>query len=154
MQDNRSPRFYIVPEYQSSASINYQVIDPATFQQIAIRTQVTQNEVDEVLMRVYKTQQQWSKVDAKNRALLAHQLANRLEAMDMKQCAIMMSREMGKPYAEAIGELHHRFANMLKWPVMKRVKLQVRHKWDLFNIPALSRWGYLYISCHLTFLSC
>jgi acyl-CoA reductase-like NAD-dependent aldehyde dehydrogenase len=44
-------------------------------------------------------------VDAKTRAQHLHWLANRIEAEEFTQCAILMSREMGKPYPEAIGEL-------------------------------------------------
>ena len=32
-------------------------------------------------------------------------IANRIEAEDLRRCAELMTREMGKPYPEAIGEL-------------------------------------------------
>ena len=36
---------------------------------------------------------------------ILHRIANRIEATDMRRCAELMSREMGKPYPEAIGEV-------------------------------------------------
>ncbi|HTQ70242.1 MAG TPA: hypothetical protein VMH92_01940 [Acidocella sp.] len=36
------------------------------------------------------------KRDAKSRATALHKLANRIEATDMRRCAVLMCREMGK----------------------------------------------------------
>ena len=66
----------------------------------------TADEIESVLARVNGAQADWKKLDAKVAgARSCTGLANRIEANDMTECAILMSREMGKPYPEAIGEV-------------------------------------------------
>jgi acyl-CoA reductase-like NAD-dependent aldehyde dehydrogenase len=50
-------------------------------------------------------QKGWAATDAKSRAALLHQLANAIATGDLTPVAELMTREMGKPYAEAMGEL-------------------------------------------------
>jgi acyl-CoA reductase-like NAD-dependent aldehyde dehydrogenase len=44
-------------------------------------------------------------MDARTRAKMLHALAHTLETADLSRCAELMTREMGKPYPEAMGEL-------------------------------------------------
>jgi acyl-CoA reductase-like NAD-dependent aldehyde dehydrogenase len=105
MNDAPSPSYYLVPNFYASAGQVHAVIDPATLEQVGQRAEVTQDEMAAVLLRVNGAQGLWKALDAKTRARHLHGLANRIEATDMADCAILMSREMGKPYPEAIGEV-------------------------------------------------
>lgn len=105
MSDSLSPCYYLSPAFHPSSGQAHAVIDPATLEEVAKRGDVTAAELDEVLDRVNAAQKTWARTDAKTRAGQLHRLANRIEATDMTRCAILMSREMGKPYPEAIGEV-------------------------------------------------
>ncbi|WP_170608814.1 aldehyde dehydrogenase family protein [Ruegeria arenilitoris] len=105
MSDILSPCYYLAPRYHSSAGAAHDVIDPATLEVVARRGDVTAAELDGVLARVNAAQKLWAGTDAKTRAAHLHRLAARIEATDMTRCATLMSREMGKPYPEAIGEV-------------------------------------------------
>ncbi|WP_324752748.1 aldehyde dehydrogenase family protein [Roseovarius sp. Pro17] len=105
MSDVTSPCYYLSPDFHRSKGAAHDVIDPATLEGVAQRASVTTDEVETVLDRVNAAQKSWAKTDAKSRAAVLHRLANRIEAHDMTACAILMSREMGKPYPEAIGEV-------------------------------------------------
>ncbi|WP_281973939.1 MULTISPECIES: aldehyde dehydrogenase family protein [Ruegeria] len=105
MPGETTARYYLSPTYELSQMPGVPVIDPATQDQVGIRAQVSGEELEATLARVNAAQKLWAKVDAKSRAQKLHALASRIEATDMTQCAILMSREMGKPYPEAIGEV-------------------------------------------------
>ncbi len=105
MSDIHAPCYYLAPDFHPSEGAGQPVIDPATLEQVGQRAIVTGAELESVLTRVNAAQRKWAKIDAKTRAAMLHQLANRIEAHDMTDCAILMSREMGKPYPEAIGEV-------------------------------------------------
>ncbi|RII39877.1 aldehyde dehydrogenase [Pseudooceanicola sediminis] len=97
--------YYRAPGLHPSAGPQHPVIDPATLETVGQRVTVTQTELDDTITRVDAAQALWKKVDAKTRAQILHRLANRIESSDFTDCAILMSREMGKPYPDAIGEL-------------------------------------------------
>jgi acyl-CoA reductase-like NAD-dependent aldehyde dehydrogenase len=99
------PSFFLTPDYHASGGAPLPVIDPATLGQVGHYARTTDAELATVLTTVNAAQSGWKKLDAKTRAQHLHRLANRIEAEDFTQCAILMSREMGKPYPEAIGEL-------------------------------------------------
>lgn len=105
MSDATAPRYYVAPAYHASAGAVHSVRDPAFLTDVGCRTEVSAAEIDSTLDRVAAAQTGWAALDAKSRAQALHALANRIEAADFTQCAILMSREMGKPYPEAIGEL-------------------------------------------------
>lgn len=105
MSETISPRYYLAPEFHLSRGAQHAVIDPATLEQVGLRAEVTDGELDQILTRVNAAQKGWARMDAKSRAQHLHRLASRIEAADMTDCAILMSREMGKPYPEAIGEV-------------------------------------------------
>lgn len=105
MTDATAPRFYLAPTFHPTTGAVHPVIDPATQEVVGQRAEVTGAEIDHVLRRLNAAQVDWAALDAKTRARHLHALANRIEAADMRDCAILMSREMGKPYPEAIGEV-------------------------------------------------
>lgn len=50
-------------------------------------------------------QRAWAALDAKSRAAALHRVADSMESGAQGQVAELMTREMGKPYSEAVGEL-------------------------------------------------
>lgn len=105
MFDIQSPSYFVTPAFHKAAAEGRAVIDPATLEQVGLRAETTDGEIDAVLAQVAGAQAKWRVLDAKSRAKTLHDLANAIEAEDFTDCAILMSREMGKPYPEAIGEL-------------------------------------------------
>lgn len=91
--------------YQISTGVAHDVIDPSNLDKVGLRSEVTAAEMGTALDGATKVQRQWARLDAKTRATILHQIASRIEATDMRRCAELMSREMGKPYPEAIGEV-------------------------------------------------
>ena len=100
-----TPSYFLTPDYHTTSGAPLPVIDPATLAQVGHYALTTDAELATVLIAVNTAQSGWKKLDAKTRAAHLHRLANRIEAEDFTACAILMSREMGKPYPEAIGEL-------------------------------------------------
>lgn len=99
------PSLYLTPNYLPAKGAQSVVMDPATIEPVGKYAHATAQELEELLDRVNSAQKKWAKTDAKTRAAFLHRLANRIESTDMTTCAILMSREMGKPYPEAIGEV-------------------------------------------------
>lgn len=98
-------RYFISPDFPVSAGKTRAVTDPATLEEVGQRAVVTPDEIDAALSAVTTAQRGWAALDAKTRAKHLHDLARHIESADLSHCAIVMSREMGKPYPEAIGEL-------------------------------------------------
>ncbi len=105
MLDIQKPCYFVTPRFVGAAGAGQPVMDPATLQAVGTRAQVTEAEIDAALAQVTAAQADWKHIDAKSRAKVLHTLANRIDAADFTDCAILMSREMGKPYPEAIGEI-------------------------------------------------
>lgn len=99
------PTFYAHPIYVSAGGARSAVIDPATLETVGHIAETTADELDRVLKAANAAQKAWKRLDAKSRATMLHRIAARIEATDMRTCAELMSREMGKPYPEAIGEV-------------------------------------------------
>lgn len=100
-----SPCYYLAPGLRGSGGAVTPVMDPATLETVGNRVEVTAGELDDVIRRVNAAQKVWARTDAKTRAQALHDLANRIQAADFTHCAVLMTREMGKPYPEAIGEI-------------------------------------------------
>ncbi|WDZ78226.1 aldehyde dehydrogenase family protein [Ensifer adhaerens] len=99
------PVFYRHPEYVPARGSHHPVIDPARLTEVGRFAITTTDEMDATLDVATAAQRDWKKLDAKARATVLHRIANRIEATNMRRCAELMSREMGKPYPEAIGEV-------------------------------------------------
>ncbi len=100
-----SPSFYLHPEYHKAEGAPQPVIDPATLAQVGAIANTSPTEMSDTLKAVNRSQQSWAALDAKSRAVALHRIASAIEAKDMRRCAELMTREMGKPYPEAIGEI-------------------------------------------------
>lgn len=99
------PVFYQHPHYIDGHGHRHAVIDPATLATVGQIAVTTHDEIESVLDAATVAQRGWRALDAKTRATILHKVASRIEATDMRYCAELMSREMGKPYPEAIGEV-------------------------------------------------
>lgn len=99
------PSFFLNPLWHPATGPGVAVIDPATLAEVGSRGETTADEIEAVLARVNAAQAGWKRLDAKSRAKLLHKVASTIEAADLRGCAELMTREMGKPYPEAIGEL-------------------------------------------------
>lgn len=99
------PLHFTSGTYQPMSGSTLDVIDPATLEKVGTIGDATADEIEAVLDSVTAAQRGWAALDAKTRATLLHRVANSIEATDMRFCAETMSREMGKPYPEAIGEV-------------------------------------------------
>ncbi len=103
--DISRPTYFADGSYKDSRGRLIDVIDPARLEKVGVITEVTEAELSDTLDAATAAQRKWKALDAKTRATILHKIANRIEATDMRRCAEIMSREMGKPYPEAIGEV-------------------------------------------------
>lgn len=91
--------------WRPSAGTAQAIIDPASLGTVGHIAETTAAEMAAALDRATAAQKLWRRMDAKSRATVLHRVASRIDAADMRFCAETMSREMGKPYPEAIGEV-------------------------------------------------
>jgi len=103
--DPGHPTFYVNPDYHLAGGAPMPVTDPATLATVGQIAETSPEETAAALAAVTAAQKAWRRLDAKSRAKALHQVANAIEAADMRGCAELMTREMGKPYPEAIGEI-------------------------------------------------
>ncbi len=103
--DLSQPMQFVGGGYQPLSGPASDVIDPATLEKVGVIGNASPAEIEATLDVVTAAQRAWAKLDAKTRSTLLHRVAARIEATDMRFCAETMSREMGKPYPEAIGEV-------------------------------------------------
>ncbi|MBL0373071.1 aldehyde dehydrogenase [Rhizobium sp. KVB221] len=105
MFDPQKPVFYQHPNYVDATGKVIDITNPATLAHEGRIAETTGDELQAVLKATKAAQKQWKAMDAKTRATILHRVANKIEATDMRICAELMVREMGKPYPEAIGEV-------------------------------------------------
>ncbi len=103
--DPNQPSFFITPAYISASGDPLTVTDPATLEPVGVIAEASEAERERALDAAQAAQRRWKRVDAKTRSQVLHRIANAIEGRDMRRCAELMSREMGKPYPEAIGEI-------------------------------------------------
>ena len=103
--DPARPAYFLNPGYHPMTGPTRPVNDPATLAEVGHIAEGTETEMAAVLAAVNVAQAKWKARDAKTRAKLLHDLANAIENADHRPAAMLMSREMGKPYPEAIGEI-------------------------------------------------
>ncbi len=105
MFDAQHPCYFLNPVFHAGAGPVRRVLDPANQEPVGCYADCTSAEIQGVLDAVNLAQRSWKRVDAKSRAKVLHQLANAIESADLRLCAELMTREMGKPYPESMGEL-------------------------------------------------
>ena len=89
---------------KSASKDEVPVIEPATEAVIGASADATDNEIDQAVELANKAQREWRKRDASTRAENLHKAAQRLRERG-PVIAELMTREMGKPYKEAMDEM-------------------------------------------------
>jgi acyl-CoA reductase-like NAD-dependent aldehyde dehydrogenase len=105
MLDLAAPSHWIAPAHRPSAGRAHVARDPATLKEIGRWAETTMAEMEAALDAAAAAQAEWSRLDAKTRAGHLHDLAQRIATADHRPGAILLTREQGKPYPEAIGEI-------------------------------------------------
>src|SRR5512147_3121213 len=92
--------------YQPAPGAKIQdVINPADLGIVGRIALCDAHAIDAVLAPAQVAQKAWAALDAKSRAAALHRCADAMEANAQGAAAELMTREMGKPYTEAVGEL-------------------------------------------------
>lgn len=81
------------------------VMNPADLSSVGRIALCGQAQIDDALTAAVIAQRTWAALDAKSRAAALHRVADSMESGAQGQVAELMTREMGKPYSEAVGEL-------------------------------------------------
>jgi acyl-CoA reductase-like NAD-dependent aldehyde dehydrogenase len=81
------------------------ILNPANLELEGRIADATTAEIETVLQSADKARSAWAALDGKTRAGFLHRMADAIEKGDQGRIAELMSREMGKPYPEALGEL-------------------------------------------------
>ena len=101
----QTPTYFVNPVYRPAAGPVHRIVDPATLEPVGLFADSEVADIEAALDAVTRAQRAWMRCDAKTRAKALHALATAIETADVRRCAELMTREMGKPYPEAIGEL-------------------------------------------------
>ena len=89
----------------SAGSTLFDAVNPSTLEVLAPVAECTPEEVRLVVATANEAQKGWQPQDSKSRAALLHEVADRFEQRDLGPLAELLTREMGKPYMESLGEL-------------------------------------------------
>ena len=104
--DPAAPRIFAGNAYRNLAGAEtFAVTDPASLAVVGQVARCGAAEVAAVVAEANAAQRDWKRLDAKSRAAALHRLADSIEQGDFQDVAVLMVREMGKPYPEATGEL-------------------------------------------------
>lgn len=100
-------RYYIGPSYVESpcGARCEQVVNPSTLEVLGNRLVASQDCIDQAVSAATKAQKKWARLDAKTRANLLHTIADSIERTDPAETSLLLTREMGKPYPESVGEI-------------------------------------------------
>lgn len=103
--DPSTPQLFLDNGFVPSAGGRLDIVDPATLDKIGVIAEPEASEIDRAIARANAAQKQWAALDAKSRAGLLHAVAESIERTSPRAVAELMVKGMGKPYAEAVGEL-------------------------------------------------
>lgn len=100
-------RYFICPEFHDAVTgaARHPVVNPADQCVVGERLVCRGDEIDAVLSAAGSAQPAWAALDAKTRAGYLHRIADRIESADPEAVSILLTREMGKPYPESVGEI-------------------------------------------------
>ena len=106
--NNNTAQLFINPHFSSVQSLRTRdIINPATLEKEGVIGLCEAADVNKALDAANAAYLDWRKVDAKTRSVILHRLANELQDnVELnRECARLMVLEMGKPFAEAMGEI-------------------------------------------------
>lgn len=99
-------RYFVAPGFETASSgERVDVIDPATLEVVGERLVTDDDTIQAVIARANAAHQAWAQLDAKTRASALHRIADRIERANPHDVGVLMTREMGKPYPESVGEI-------------------------------------------------
>ena len=100
-------RYFLNPTYHPAAddALIADVVNPSTLETVGQRLVCRQQEIAIVLKSANLAQKHWARLDTKSRANLLHKIADRIESADPALVSTLLTREMGKPYPESVGEI-------------------------------------------------
>ncbi|AQZ49480.1 NAD-dependent succinate-semialdehyde dehydrogenase [Martelella mediterranea] len=104
--DLAEPRAYIAGEWRDKVASGktFDVVNPATGDVIATLPDCGKEEVEEAVAAAYEAQKAWAKKTGKERAVILRKLYD-LMVENADDLAVILTAEMGKPLAEARGEV-------------------------------------------------
>ena len=91
--------------HKANGDFRRTVVNPSGLKIVGEIVSPSAAEVEAVLDSAIDAQRGWARTDAKARALLLHRVADAIEGADPLPVAELMTREMGKPYPESVGEI-------------------------------------------------
>ncbi|MDP7345148.1 MAG: aldehyde dehydrogenase family protein, partial [Alphaproteobacteria bacterium] len=99
-------QFYIDGSWVSPVGADtLDVINPATLEPVGRIGDCGAGALDKVIRQARAAQGEWGGLDAKSRAAALHDVAHSIASADPAPVCEMMTREVGKPYPESLGEL-------------------------------------------------
>jgi len=84
---------------------SFTAADPASLEVVGRVARCGAADVAAVVAEASAAQKPWKRLDARSRGAALHRLADSIQQGDFHDVAVLMVREMGKPYPEATGEL-------------------------------------------------
>jgi len=104
--DPNAAQIFVAGGYRTAAGAKTQdIINPADLSVVGKIALCEPRHVSPPLEAAQIAQRAWAALDAKSRAAALHRVADAMEANAQGLVAELMTREMGKPYTEAVGEL-------------------------------------------------
>lgn len=101
----QSPWQFLAGQLVPAQGIAREILDPSDLSKVGVIADATPEEIANTLDACDKARGAWAALDGKTRANLLHRVADAIEHGDISAIAVMMTREMGKPYPEAMGEI-------------------------------------------------
>ena len=99
-------QIFLGNDYVAAAGASLtEVKNPADLSTVGKIAQCHEKTLDAVLTQAKAAQKDWAKLDGKSRATALHRLADAMEHATAGPAAELMTREMGKPFTESVGEL-------------------------------------------------
>lgn len=82
-----------------------EVVNPSTLEPVGRIASASADTVEAVLSESRAAQKHWARIPVKERAAMLHDVAHSMKSGDPRPVCELLTREMGKPYPEAEGEL-------------------------------------------------
>ena len=101
-----SQKIFINSKFIKSKSKKFLIVEnPSTLQPLGKISIENKAEVNKVAKSVKQEQKKWANLSQLERAKCLHEVANDIEKKSLKPLAKIMSKEVGKPLYESLGEL-------------------------------------------------
>lgn len=100
-------RYYINPAFLPPGDDDHckGIINPSTLEPVGQRQLSREETITSVIASANVAQSRWAALDAKTRATFLHRIADSIEKTDPEPASVLLTREMGKPYPESVGEI-------------------------------------------------